>query len=118
MIEQSHYCHYLVNRTTCGPSPDLIVQQLNLTPGDGTNFCKCGFRGGRTICIPRKCVWVCVFALSVKLNIYDANMIYRLQCVYYKIAQSYVAYAVLYRIKLLYIPDDATKSYVTKSQCV
>ena len=48
----------------------------------------------------------------VKFNIHDMNKIYKLQHVYYKIAD------MLYRIKLLCIPYDTTKSYVTKSQRV
>ena len=43
-------------------------------------------------------------------------MIYKLQHVYYKIAWSYVVYNVSYRIELLSIPYDATKSYAVKLQ--
>ena len=47
------------------------------------------------------------------------DTIYKLQRVYYKIAWSaYVAYDVLYRIDLLSLPYDATKSYATKLQRV
>ena len=52
-------------------------------------------------------------------NIHDAiwsHMIYKLQHVHYKIAQLYVAYDMLYRIELLSIPYDMTKSYATKLQ--
>ena len=45
-------------------------------------------------------------------------MIYKLQHVHYKIARSYVAYNVSYRIKLLPIPYDVAKSYAKKLQHV
>ena len=57
----------------------------------------------------------------LKPNIYDAiwsHTIYKSQHVHYKIVQSYVAYNVSYRIELLSIPYDATKSYATKWQRV
>ena len=43
---------------------------------------------------------------------------YKSQCVYYKITQSYIAYDVSHRIELLFILDDMTKLYATKSQRV
>ena len=55
---------------------------------------------------------------QVKPNIYDttwSHTIYKLQRIHYKITQSYLAYDVLYRLELLSISYDATKSYVTKS---
>ena len=58
---------------------------------------------------------------SIKPNIHDAiwsHTIYKSQCVHYKIVQSYVAYDMSYRIELLFIPYDMTKSYATISQCV
>ena len=58
---------------------------------------------------------------TVKPNIHDtiwSHMIYKSQCVYYKIVRLYVAYDVSYRIELLSIPYDTTKSYATKSQRV
>ena len=60
--------------------------------------------------------------LSVlKPNIHDAiwsHTVYKSQHVHYKIVQLYVAYDVSYRIELLSIPYDTTKSYATKSQRV
>ena len=65
---------------------------------------------------------VCMLIISLfKPNIHDAiwsHMIYKSQRVHYKIVWSYVAYDVSYRIELLSIPYDATKSYATKSQRV
>ena len=59
--------------------------------------------------------------MHIKPNIHDAiwsHTIYKSQRVHYKIVWSYVAYDVSYRIELLSIPYDATKSYATKSQHV
>ena len=46
------------------------------------------------------------------------HTIYKSQHVHYKIIWLYVAYDVSYRIELLSIPYDATKSYATKLQRV
>ena len=54
-----------------------------------------------------------------KPNIHDViwlHTIYKLQHEHYKIAWSYVAYDLSYRIKLLSISYDMTKSYATKSR--
>ena len=54
--------------------------------------------------------------VGIKLNIHNAiqlHTIYKLQCVHYKIARSYVTYDML---ELLSIPYETTKSYVNKSQ--
>ena len=57
----------------------------------------------------------------LKSNTHNAiwsHTIYISQHVHYKIVRSYVAYNMSYRIKLLSIPYNATKSYATKSQRV
>ena len=61
--------------------------------------------------------------IPLKSNIHDVIwshnlMIYKSQSVHYKIIWLYVAYDVLYRIELLSIHYNTTKSYATKSQCV
>jgi hypothetical protein len=50
--EQARFCHYELNsRPDCRPTPFLILNQTNVTEGNGTGFCHCGYRGGRTVCI-------------------------------------------------------------------
>ena len=70
----------------------------------------------------RKSILILYFIIShFKPNIHDAiwsHTIYKLQRVHYKIAWPYIAYDMSYRIELLSIPYNATKSCATKSQCV
>ena len=49
--------------------------------------------------------------MCIKPDTIWSYMIYKSQCVHYKIAQSYVTYDVLYRIELLSIPYNMTKLY-------
>ena len=86
-----------------------------------------------------KVIWICCFPLfsllsqlshhtnntttykSIKPNIHNAiwsQTIYKLQRVHCKIIWSYVTYDMSYRIELLSIPYNVTKSYATKSQRV
>ena len=47
-----------------------------------------------------------------------SHVIHKSQCVHYKIVWSYVTYDMSYKIKLLSIPYNMTKSYATKLQHV
>lgn len=50
---QAEYCHYHVNsRNYCGPHAQLLLDNLNISAGNGTDICKCGFMGGKKRCIP------------------------------------------------------------------
>ena len=55
VLEQASYCHYEIeSRERCGPTPNLILTQTNLTEGNGTTYCHCVYRLGKTICADRK----------------------------------------------------------------
>ena len=55
ILEQASYCHYQEEtRNHCGPSPNLILAETNLTEGNGSTFCRCVYRLGKTICAERK----------------------------------------------------------------
>uniref|UniRef100_A0A1X7UV59 Voltage-gated hydrogen channel 1 n=1 Tax=Amphimedon queenslandica TaxID=400682 RepID=A0A1X7UV59_AMPQE len=47
---QVHYCHYIEDPDYCGPTPDLILDGANLTEGNGSTYCHCVYRLGKTIC--------------------------------------------------------------------
>ena len=68
-----------------------------------------------------ECVYISGINNHLKPNIHNAiwsHTIYKLQCVHYKIARSYVTYDMSYKIELFSIPYNATKLYATKSQRV
>lgn len=53
-VEQLEFCHFHEeSRAVCAPSPRLILSDQYLRSEQTQVECKCGFRGGRRICVPR-----------------------------------------------------------------
>eukprot|EP00731_Ephydatia_muelleri_P016269 Em0009g693a len=49
---QAEYCHYhMSSRNYCGPHAQLLLDNLNISAGNGQDICKCGYKGGKKSCI-------------------------------------------------------------------
>ena len=54
-LAQAEYCHYHVDsRSYCGPHAQLLLDNINISAGNGEDFCKCGYQDGLHICLPCK----------------------------------------------------------------
>lgn len=52
---QAEYCHYhMSSRNYCGPHAQLLLDNLNISAGNGQDICKCGYKGGKKSCIACK----------------------------------------------------------------
>ncbi|KAL5481821.1 hypothetical protein EMCRGX_G022070 [Ephydatia muelleri] len=52
LLPEAEFCHYdNVSRAFCPPHAELILRGINISAGNGTGFCKCGFKVGRLICL-------------------------------------------------------------------
>ena len=55
LLPQAEFCHYdAASRAFCPPHAELIVQGINISAGNGTGFCSCGFKEGLLVCLRSK----------------------------------------------------------------